>query len=248
MPTPFTHLAIANRVLTDAALLPSTQHLLQAQLPAFLLGSVAADARISPTSQREDTHFYHYTRPMTDHPWRVMLAQYPSLAAPRDDAQRAFVAGYVLHLAADEHWSRYMLEPHFARGTWGGNVQARFFVLHLLLIAMDERDLAALDRQQAHTLAACQPRDWLPFMSDSVLCEWNAFIAQQLLGESETLRIFGERIQRTPAQLRAMLDDAAHMHNVLWQHITPAMLAALEADMYAFSREQLETYLAEAAR
>lgn len=248
MPTPFTHLAIANRLLEDASLSETARALLHAQRPAFLLGSVAADARISPTSQREDTHFYHYTQRIQDHPWRVMLARYPSLATPRDDAHRAFVAGYVAHLATDEYWSLHMLEPHFARGTWGDSIQARFFVLHLLLIAMDERDLAAIDRQQAHTLAACQPHNWLPFMPDEVLCEWNAFIAQQLLGESETLRIFGERVRHTPAELRALLDDPAYMQNALWQHITPDLLTSHEAGMYAFSLAQLEAYLAETAR
>lgn len=245
MPTPFTHLAIANRLLADDALAPAHKQFLHAHLPAFLLGSVAADARASATSTREDTHFYHYTRAMEDHPWRVMLAQNPSLRTPRDADHRAFVAGYVAHLASDEYWSLYMLEPHFAHGTWGSSPQARFFILHLLLIAMDERDLATIARTQAHVLGACQPQAWLPFMPDSTLCAWGAFMSQQLLGESQTLHIFGGRINRTPEQLRTILDDTAHMHEVLWQHITPTILQDLEEAMYTFSLAQLQCYLEE---
>lgn len=247
MPTPFTHLWIAQRLLEDPALADDVRDLLRAELPAYLLGSVAADARPAPDSPREDTHFYRYDRPMEIPPWRTMLEQNSALCCPSSAAQRAFVAGYVAHLAVDEYWSRYMLHPHFAQSHWGGGLRQRFFVLHLLLIHMDERDLIRLYDWHEPALRRCEPQAWLAFMSDEVLCEWRDLIADQLIGESLTLQIFGERIQHSPAELRALLDDEAWMQSHLWENVTPACLDEVEEGFYRYSLEQMTQYCMESA-
>ncbi|XWX03211.1 hypothetical protein VZO05_11935 [Aggregatilineales bacterium SYSU G02658] len=247
MPTPFTHLAYAQRMLdsADSCLLmlnPAVER------PAFLLGSVAADARVPALDSRAATHFYTYTEPMRDHPWRVMLAQNPYLDHPTDPALAAFVAGYVFHLAMDEYWSREMLGPHFAHGTWGSSRAERFYVLHLLLIAMDERDERTLPPHVAAELERCQPNHWLGFMSDDILSDWRDFIARQITGQSETLRIFGERIGRSPQELRQVLDSAEQMHHLLYQHLTPSFLADFEQHMYDFACEQLAVFARQGSR
>lgn len=242
MPTPFTHLQITDTLLHDAALSPTAQRIIRAEQPAFLLGGVVADAR-PPGSERADTHFYHYTRPMPDNPWREMFRQHPSLQQSRSQAHRAFLMGYVAHLATDEFWSRYMLAPYFANGNWGRDIRDRFYVLHMLLIAMDERDEALLAAPIPGLLRRSQPHEWLPFMADEVICEWRDFIAQQLQGESKTIEIFGSRINTSPQEIRARLDDPAWMQERLWDNITRDLLRDLEAKMYAFSREQVDIYL-----
>jgi hypothetical protein len=245
MPTPFTHLQLAYRLLSDSQLPETIQVCLAAELPAYLLGSISADARI-PGKDRDAAHFYRYDTPMLDHPWRVMTAQYPSLMQPHSPAQQAFIAGYVAHLAADEYWSLHMLKPHFAESDWGSGIRARFFVLHLLLIFQDERDLKLLPLDTGQQLQQCQPAAWLPFMPDAVLYHWRDLIAEQLPNHSQTLEIFGGRIATDPAQLRQMVDDAALMYDRLWQHITPTMLHDIEENLYAFSRDQLLRYWTEA--
>lgn len=245
MPTPFTHLAIAQQLLHDPALPAPTRSWIQAYQPAFLLGGIVADQRVEQGAAREATHFYHYARPMPDHPWREMFRQHPSLEQPQSEAHRAFLMGYVAHLAADEFWSRYMLKPHFAEATWGKDRHDRFFVLHLLLICMDERDEATLSEAIAETLRRCVPHEWLPFLPDEKIIEWRDFLAEQLEGQSQTLKIFGGRIKREPAELRAILDDAAQMQQRLWDNVPTDTLAELEADLYAFSRQQLQIYVDE---
>jgi hypothetical protein len=243
MPTPFTHLAYAHRLLADDTLLAPIASPLKAHLSAFLLGSVAADARVDAKDSRAATHFYTYTEPMRDNPWRVMLQQNPSLKQPPDADLRAFVAGYVFHLGMDEYWSAEMLSPHFAFGNWGESRSQRFFVLHLLLISMDERDLAYLPKNDSLQLQHAQPRHWLPFMNDKILRHWRDFIAEQIRGESQTLAIFGARINQKPEQLRPILDSPDEMHRLLYQHLTPEFLADFELKMYAFAKEQLLLYL-----
>ncbi len=246
MPTPFTHLLYAQRLLTDPAVPADQRALLNGHRAAYLLGSVAADAHALAGLKREDSHFYAFDRPMEDHAWRVMLAQYPALASVRDPDHRAFLAGYVTHLSMDEIWSLQMTGPEFADRNWAPR-QQRFLMLHILLIYMDERDLALFDPGMSATLGSAQPRDWLPFLSDHVLREWDDLIDRQLSpgGESETLEIYGERLSKTPDDLRAILNSPERMRDELWANVTPKTLTCVETEMTDHARAQMITYLRE---
>lgn len=246
MPTPFTHLETAQHLLIDEQVPAATRAALAKHKPAFLLGNIAADARNNGNLTREATHFYSYDKRMTDHPWRVMLQQNPTLAHPATADQRAFVAGYVAHLSMDEIWSIHMLGPHFAEADWAAQ-NIRFLMLHVLLIYMDERDYLKLEPWQPPTLAKAAPHHWLPFMSDETLNGWRDFIDEQITpgGTSQTLEVFGKRINKTPAELRAILDVPAQMQVGLWANVKPEIFATVEADMYAHARQQMNIYWAE---
>ena len=248
MPTPFTHLYISAQLAADPAVQNGAADLLRDQHPAFLLGGVIADQKPYPEADRSDTHFYSYEYPMEDRPWRVMLARNPALAAPADAAQRAFVAGYVAHLAADEFWTLSVLRPHFALSDWGKGLRWRFYVLHYLLTWMDERDEARLPAGVPDHLRRCLPAGWLPFMPDAAICEWRDFIASQIEGQSQTVPIFAGRVGRSPDEFNAILRDPDQMHEHIWQHFSQATLQELEAQMYVYAREQLLIYLDESAR
>jgi hypothetical protein len=243
MPTPFTHLASAQRLIVDEQVPADMRALLKRELPAFLLGNIAADARISGNLNREATHFFAYDRPIDAHPWRVMLDQHPALRTPTTDAQRAFLAGYVAHLSMDEWWSLAMVRPHFVGGAWGDR-GLRFLMLHIILIYMDERDYSTLLNWQRATLCAAAPQMWTPFMSDETLAEWRDFIGGQLPpGSSQTLEVFGGRIDVPAALLRAILDDDIRIQSDLWDHIPRSLLATVEDGMYAHARAQMAVFL-----
>lgn len=243
MPTPFTHLETAQRMLTDAEMPSSIRAALAAEKPAFLLGNIAADARNSGDLKREDTHFYSYDRGIHERPWRVMLNTHPSLQNPSSAAQRAFLAGYVAHLTIDEAWSLDMLGPHFVQREWG-TAGLRFLMLHIILAHMDERDYQLIEDWQYPALAQAQPEQWTPFMSDAVLREWRDFIAGQIApeGTSQTLQVFGGRIHKAPEELRAILDSPEQMQRDLWDNIPPETLAEVESSMYRRAREELCTF------
>lgn len=245
MPTPFTHLAIAQRLLRDDQIPSAMRDLLNAERSAFLLGNIAADARVSSNIMRADTHFYRYDEPMRDHPWRVMLADHPSLRHAHDAAQRAFLAGYVAHLTVDEVWTQDMLRTQFLDRAWGPDDRFRFFMLHILLIRMDERDYAALENWQADTLLAAQPNNWLPFMTRDDLKAWRDFIAIQLTRGSETLAVLGARIKKSPEELRAVLDSPARLQADLWEYVAPETVTQVESKMYAAARAEMLIYLDE---
>lgn len=243
MPTPFTHLHITHQLATDEAVPSHLRALFQDERPAFLLGGIIADQKAYAGADRDVTHFYRYDRPMPDHPWREMLRQHPRLNTPDSEAHLAFMAAYVAHLAVDEYWSRYMLKPYFANGQWGDGVHGRFFVLHMLLAWMDERDEALLPLDVIGQIRQCQPHNWLPFMVDSQICAWRDFMSDQLEGISQTVSIMASRIGITASEFRHKLDDEAWMYEQIWQNVTPQILRDVEDTYYAFAREQMLVYL-----
>ncbi|MEM6282105.1 MAG: hypothetical protein AAF787_07930 [Chloroflexota bacterium] len=247
MPTPFSHLVAVDRLLTDADVPATIRDVLNAQRAAYLLGSVAPDARVNAENPRAATHFYHYEIPYEKAPWRIMLDENPSLAAPTNPAHRAFVAGYVAHLAMDQVWTEDMLVPYFGNGEWGADIKARFFVLHLMLIDMDERDLHLIPDYAPDEICAAQPDDWLPFMPQDVLIDWQQMIYNQIKpdGESKTYDIFGERVKRAADELRRLAGDDDWMHEHLWQHVPRTIMGSVEDEMYDHARDSLIAYMQE---
>lgn len=243
MPTPFTHLQVAQKLLKDEQIAPSIRALLNTERSAFLLGNIAADARVDSGMMRGDTHFYQYDKPIIEHPWRVMMRRFPTLQHARSEAQQAFLAGYVAHLTMDEIWSLDMLGPHFVDRQWGTR-DLRFLMLHIILIYMDERDYAGLEDWHRANLCAAQPDSWLPFMSDQILTGWRDVIGNQLPpdGKSLTLEIFGQRIIKSREQFRAILDSPEQMQANLWDNIPREILAQIEVRMYQSAREQMLIY------
>ncbi len=245
MPTPFSHLQITLRLMDDPLVPQHVRDFVKQHRPAFLLGGVIADQR-PVDGKRADTHFYEYTKPMPDNPWREMFRQHPSLKNPVSDAHKVFLTAYVAHLAADEYWSRNMLKPHFADSDWGEDIRGRFFLLHLLLITMDERDQDLLPDAIGTVMRDCIPDNWLPFLNDVLICDWRDFIAEQIdEDDSQTLVIFGGRIQTEPDKVRELLDDAAYMQSKLWENVSRETLLDIEDGLYQFAREQMLIYLDE---
>ncbi len=246
MPTPFTHLEIAQRLLDDPELPQRFRSLLKLESPAWLLGNIAADARVGSGAPRATTHFYDYREGIQQHPWRVMVNQNPELMTPIDPAHLAFIAGYIAHLAVDEIWSIEMVGPHFALREWADQA-TRFYMLHIILIHMDERDLLKLQPWQAETLCIAQPQNWLAFLPDEDLHGWQELILEQIKpgGATQTLEIFGERIKHSADELRSFLDSHEKMQAGLWDHISQALLHTVEEHAYLHARRQVLRYFLE---
>ncbi|MEQ8676727.1 MAG: zinc dependent phospholipase C family protein [Aggregatilineales bacterium] len=246
MPTPFTHLEIAQRLLRDEDIPEVYLRLLNAERPAFLLGNIAADARVGNGAPRETTHFYLYGQDIQGRVWRKMVAENPRLLTPNSPAHRAFIAGYVAHLTVDETWSIRMVMPHFVEREWADRMQ-RFYMLHMILIAMDERDLPRIESWQPDTLNAATPENWLDFIPDDDLQAWKSLIYEQIKpdGIVKTLDIFGARVAKPPEELRALLDSDEAMQANLWDHISKPTLNAVEQACYNEAHDQLMVYLRE---
>ena len=246
MPTPFTHLAAAQRLLASPALPQRMKERLQAELPAFLLGNIAADAtRLHAPGTRQDTHFYQYDEPMRGHPWRLMLQQHPALQQPQDEAQRIFLAGYVAHLAMDEIWTQQVMWPLLQLASDPADRRRRALAMTLLMTRCDERDYGHIDAELIEALARARPASWLPFLSDADLATMRGLIVRQLRGRSETLDILSKRWGLTPQDFRATLDEPQTLQREVWAWISREQLIEVEQTMDAWMLAQVQDWLNE---
>ncbi len=243
------HLALAERLHRDLTL-PLSVRATLTNTPdmwgAFLLGSVAADARVTSQIRRSETHFYEYAAVLMPPPVEVMFARYPSLKreALHDPQQRAFVAGYVGHLTMDQVWCETMLFPHFVNAipTIWRNQSESMWAFHLLLTHLDEQDRVALTERTQEALSNAAPHGWLPFMSDVDLTVWRDTIAAQLLpgAHSRTTEVLGKAAGVGAEVLaRAVAEDMG----LVWKGVSKERVAAVEEAMDQAVRAAVVAYL-----
>ncbi len=236
------HMALAERLSHDSDIPETIRRLLGAAWGAFLLGSIAPDARLSSGLERADTHFFRYG-PVVDPPAvTAMLRRYGSLRreAIANDVQAAYVAGYAAHLAMDETWCVRLLFPYFTLET----LPERMRLFHMLIAYLDRRDRAKLTDTEYMALASAVPNRWLPFISDQGLIDWRDTIASQIApaAPSRTLDILGQRVSMTASELAGLLDSEGQME-ALWALVSPSQVASIEEAMYSGTRRTVVDYL-----
>jgi hypothetical protein len=247
MPTPFMHMALAHRLLRDPELPANCRSHLAEQWGAFLLGSIAPDARVTAGTQRGESHFFEYQPVVSPPPIIAMLSKFPTLRsnALTDEQHMAFVAGYAAHLKMDEVWCTDMLFPVFIQGNRWDSKQTEYLMLHLLLAWMDQRDLSVLHPQDYDRLAGTVPKKWLPFMSDEGLSIWRDMVAPQIApgGVSLTNQILGQRVALSADEMANHINDAVAMQERMWSILLPEQLAVVEESMYMQTRDAVIDYL-----
>jgi hypothetical protein len=246
MPTPFTHLANAQRLMTDSHLPNVTRQFLTDQWGAFLFGSIAPDSQHKADLRRADTHFFAYRFPVTIPPAVAMLQEFPQLenGHVQDASHRAFLAGYLGHLAMDEIWWVEFLYPIFGEGDWA-SYRIRNFILHALLGIVDDEDYQRLQPDIYPALHTVKADHWLPFISDKSLMAWRDIVTEQLApgGKSATLEILGSRVDQGIEGLKALLNDPARVQAEIWHNVPPQKLATTQDSMYKHMRQTILQYL-----
>ncbi len=246
MPTPFMHMAFAERLIADPVLPAGVRDLLVSNWGAFLLGSVAPDARVSSGIDRVGTHFFEYVPHIDPSAVQVMMTRYPELARAglSEAARRVFIAGYAAHLMMDQIWCTDLLFPIFFEGKWGEQT-AQILALHVLLSHTDQRDRRLMPASHYDALASATPAHWLPFIDDSALVVWRDTIASQIApgAESQTFAILGKRVNMTAEEVVAIVNDVARMNAMIWTNVPPPKLAQTEEAMYSAARSAVIDYL-----
>ena len=84
-------------------------------LGAFLLGCCSPDIRIVTKMSRDTTHFSPISNDVIGTGTHNLFSQHPILANKNllNPETRSFLAGYILHLVADETWIITMYRPFF---------------------------------------------------------------------------------------------------------------------------------------
>lgn len=238
MPTPFYHLQVAAtlQVALDAPAAHS----------AFLFGNTAPDVQTLSGAARSATHFFDM--PVTQAPRAVLslLQAHPQLAAPGlSSAQRAFVAGYLAHLALDELWLREIFQPVFGPEAGWEDFGERLFLHNVLRTYLDERDRPLLPASMAALLAAAEPAGWLPFASDTDLCSWRNFLVQQLQpgATAQTVAVFAQRMGRTPQEFEALLGSPAELHARIFSRISESQLDGFQSRAASLCKQVVDDFL-----
>jgi hypothetical protein len=231
MPTPFMHLQIAERIWAQPNLETAVRELLAREWPAFYLGSVAPDYQTICDIPRERTHFYELPPDPLAEAHAVMLARHPELAdlAELSPAQAVFIAAYSAHLMLDLRWYREVLAPLFIQSPHWQDHRQRFIIHNVLLTYLDKIALETLPADAAVTLAAAEPQAWLPFAEDGDLLRWRDILVAQLQPGASilTVAIYAQRLNLSPAEFAARLEDPIWMNEQLFNRVPVAQVQEL---------------------
>jgi hypothetical protein len=142
---------------------------------AFWLGAIAPDAWGVAGLTRGETHFWS----LADDTSGVVRLQraYPDLCSPqrRGAQERAFLAGYLCHLATDEQWTFCVYRPYFGRhSAFGASAEGR--MVQLALQGEWEQGLRDQKGPQLRgwlrELAGAEPGGLLPFLDGAAIARW----------------------------------------------------------------------------
>jgi hypothetical protein len=245
MPTPATHLALAEEILCRNDLSIATRRLLTERRGPFMLGHTAPDVKTVSGQRREACHFYTIPR-TSDRPARdALFDAYPSLA--RSDAlsrsQAAFVAGYMAHLVVDEVWLDDVFERYFLQD-WGP-LRERLFLHNVLRTWVDDRDQAKLNGNVAQVLRKTEPHDWLPFVDDQHLRMWRDWLVVQLTSgqRMQTAEVFARRMGIRAEEVEAVARSPQQMEERVFRYFPRSALAAFRETAYESSITLLDSYI-----
>jgi len=219
MPNLPTHIALARRA-AERLQYP----LIHNNPSAFLLGATAPDIRIITKRPREEYHFAELDFEHVGAGMGGLFEAHPTLRKPRDKATRAFVAGYLTHLMADEVWITTMFRPYFAND--------ELFPDRDQGLVMDRACQLQLDRENRPDVAPLvgvlrrpMKRIGVGFIPPETLVAWQAWTADFLNERAynwERLRNQARRIARgddphpahdhTDAFIAGLPDSMARLH------------------------------------
>ncbi len=246
MPTPVNHLMMAREVLESGLLTGDALHFLQAHPGPFLLGHTAPDVQTLSGQRREETHFYTLPPSGGTPAHEALLQAYPALARP--DRLRpphaAFLAGYLLHLLADELWWWEVFHPYFGAGANWGSWSERLFLHNVLRTWLDWQDQARLNGGEAVLLTTAEPDGWLPFIRDEDLRAWRDDLIEQLQPghRIRTAEVFAARMEVTAEMIEEAARSPERMARI-FRHVPPERLAAYRALVLHRSAELVNRYL-----
>jgi hypothetical protein len=249
MPTPVTHLSLAEEMLRGDDLSPAARRLLLQQRGPFLLGHTAPDVKTVSGQGRHESHFYTIPRTSERPAYELLFEAHPSLARAKSlpASQATFIAGYIAHLLLDEIWLDDIFRRYFLQD-WGP-LRERLFLHNVLRVWIDRQDQQRLNGSVAMALREVEPRNWLPFVSDEHLRAWRDWLVKQLSpGQSmQTAEVFAQRMGVSAAEMEAVSRSPQQMAERVFCHIPRAALQSFHDVGYERSVVLVERYIGKLA-
>lgn len=248
MPTPFYHLSIACEILEHPSLDPKIRSILKLHASEFLFGKTAPDVQVVSRQAREDTHFF--TVPPEDSlpAWKRLMAAHPSLARSSGlpTRQAVFMAGYICHLQADQQWIVDLFLPVFGPDARWADFRQRLYFHNVLRAYLDQQVVAALPEDIAMQLQNSSPDNWLPFVEDNYLIDWQNFVSEQLQpgAEIKTAEVFAERQGVSPEEITNIVESESSMDEMIFSQLPRQRLSEFRETLLVKNLHLIEEYLA----
>src|SRR5690606_18362033 len=176
----------------------------------------------------------------------TMLARYPQLnnVAEMPPAQAMFIAAYSAHLLLDLVWLRQIVVPFFYLPKHLGDRQQRELTHFILLTYLDTIALRALPETAESTLAAAHSQQWVPFIADDILGDWQNMLVEQLAPGApvKTIEIYAGRLGMSAEAFAANLQDPDWMQAQVFDKIPVAEVQAILQRAIAPSLELITHY------
>ena len=226
-------------------------------LGSYFLGSTTPDIRAMTKWPREQTHFAPLSVEEVGTGTRTMFRMHPELSQDISPATRAFLAGYVSHLAADEVWITSVYRPHFdtslehSRIT-DDKVEANIWD-RALQLNMDRQILPQLTGEtnpQEHL--PCSDQDVsVSFLEDGLLTEWKDWVGRFMGWEFTWDRLKralnrmyrdDEDVQRT---VEVFLEGMPRSLEQVYEKVPEGEVTAYQKRAVAATIEQVREYVPE---
>ena len=226
---------------------------------SFYLGSTSPDIRAMTKWPREQTHFAPLSVREVGTGTRTMFENYPELLEEigQSQATRAFLLGYVCHLAADEVWITTVYRPNFditsedTRLT-GDQVQADIWD-RAIQLDMDRLSLPDVSGplNAGHAVSCGDTGVSVAFFEDGLLTQWkervSSFVGREF--EWSRLKFALNRMYRDNNEVQQtvdrFLDRMPYSLEEVYQKIPEAKVENYRREAVAATIAQVREFLSE---
>ena len=223
---------------------------LEEYMGSYLLGSTAPDIRVITMQPREETHFYDFDGPNGGSGIPKLLKSYPHLLQLRGRG-RAFLAGYITHLAVDELWIDHVYRPYFGRESSLHNAPEADIMDRVLQFHMDRAERADHERFQQfyECIFQADPGEEVRFIDVPTLDKWREVVGSIINQDPswEAFRSFAIRRllgggQPDEKKVRSLFESLPDVLERALQHVTAERVAAFREDAIQHAATAVRTY------
>ena len=208
----------------------------QQHIGHFLLGSTSPDIRAITKRSREEYHFAPLDFDRVGAGVRGLFEAHPRLrnGAGRGGPTRAFLAGYITHLVADEVWIRDMYRPHFGNRSVFADEASANVMDRAMQMEMDRRSWPALDAARI-TMAGAADGVEVGFIDQPTLARWLdwVFTVADRGFSWDRLRFMAKRVSR---------GDASHPAHAAAEGFLAGMPGSLDTLYARVPAENIDLY------
>ncbi len=239
------HVAVAKETLARLDIESIEEH-----LACYLLGATSPDIRVLTRQPREETHFYDLRDEHCLSGIPKLLEVHPHLLQVNGRA-KAFLAGYITHLATDELWIEQVYRPFFGKGTTTLSRTEADVMDRVLQFYLDRAERLDRDRFKMfydYVLSA-DPGEEVGFIEAPTMRQWREVVCRILDQDpswenfkSFTLRRFSNSAIETEEQVKTLFESLPQVLERTITYVSPERVASFKEDAIQSSQKAVREH------